>query len=94
VGTQAIWIFVTWLFWVIGAGIVNKTVLALVDDKVCASVAYCTQIRGLFGALSLPSLACVLFFLFVSIDAQIYFFGLKTKRLLGCVVPAVAVLER
>jgi len=50
VGAQAIWVFITWLFWVVGASIVNKPVSSLVDEKVCGSVAYCAQIRGLFGA--------------------------------------------
>jgi hypothetical protein len=56
VGAQAIWVFITWIFWVAGASIVNKTVTSLVDEKVCGSVAYCAQIRGLFGAFfSLPA---------------------------------------
>jgi hypothetical protein len=54
VGAQAIWVFITWLFWVVGASIVNKTISSLVDEKACGSVAYCAQIRGLFGAFLLP----------------------------------------
>jgi len=60
VGAQAIWVFITWLFWVVGASIVNKTVSPLVDEKACGSVAYCAQIRGLFGAFfSLRCGSCV-----------------------------------
>ncbi|KAF8972249.1 hypothetical protein BDZ97DRAFT_1018524 [Flammula alnicola] len=45
IGAQAIWIFVTWLFWVVGAGIVNTSVSAILDKDACRTVAYCAQIR-------------------------------------------------
>jgi len=56
VGAQAIWIFVTWLFWVVGAGIVNSSVPSLLDKGTCESVVYCAQIRGLFGVAVIESL--------------------------------------
>lgn len=61
VGAQAIWVFVTWLFWVVGASIVNKSVSALVDEKVCGSVAYCAQIRGLFAVAVIESFTLTAF---------------------------------
>ncbi|KAF8183435.1 hypothetical protein BJ912DRAFT_853653, partial [Pholiota molesta] len=49
IGAQAIWVFVTWLFWVVGAGIVNSSVASLLDRQVCETIVYCSQIRGLTG---------------------------------------------
>ncbi|KDR68593.1 hypothetical protein GALMADRAFT_256869 [Galerina marginata CBS 339.88] len=56
VGAQAIWIFVTWLFWVVGAGLVNSAVPTLLGRGTCDAVAYCAQIRGLFGVAVVESL--------------------------------------
>ncbi|KAF8150094.1 hypothetical protein B0H34DRAFT_666609 [Crassisporium funariophilum] len=49
IGAQAIWIFVTWLFWVVGAGLVNAAIPGLMDKGLCQGVVYCAQIRSLFG---------------------------------------------
>ncbi|KJA16178.1 hypothetical protein HYPSUDRAFT_301973 [Hypholoma sublateritium FD-334 SS-4] len=49
VGAQAIWVFTTWLFWVVGVSIVNPSVANLLDKGSCEIVAYCSQIRGLYG---------------------------------------------
>ena len=55
IGAQAIWIFVTWLFWIAGAGIINGAASPfLVNGAMCGGpdgVVYCSQIRALFGAL-------------------------------------------
>ena len=54
IGAQAIWIFVTWLFWIVGAGFLNSAASSfLVHGGMCGpgGVVYCSQIRGLFGAL-------------------------------------------
>jgi membrane associated rhomboid family serine protease len=85
VGAQAIWVFITWLFWVVGASIVNKTISSLVDEKACGSMAYCAQIRGLFGAFLLP---CPLRFL-CEMKASVM---LTTTLRFGCVA-AIAVIE-
>lgn len=56
IGAQAIWIFVTWLFWIVGAGILNSAASSfLVNGAMCGpdGVVYCSQIRALFGALHL-----------------------------------------
>jgi len=50
VGSQAIWTFITWLFWVVGSGILNGSVPNLLDRGTCGDVVYCAQIRGLFGS--------------------------------------------
>ncbi|KAF9479971.1 hypothetical protein BDN70DRAFT_654353 [Pholiota conissans] len=49
IGAQAIWVFVTWLFWVVGAGIVSSSTPSLINREVCRSIVYCSQIRGLLG---------------------------------------------
>ena len=54
IGAQAIWIFVTWLFWIVGAGILNSAASSfLVNGATCGpgGVVYCSQIRALFGEL-------------------------------------------
>ena len=56
IGAQVIWIFVTWLFWIVGAGIINDAASSfLVHGTPCGpdGVVYCSQIRALFGALQL-----------------------------------------
>jgi hypothetical protein len=53
IGAQAIWIFSTWLFWIVGAGIVNTAASSfLLQRKKCGpdGVVYCGQIRALFSA--------------------------------------------
>ncbi|PPR04418.1 hypothetical protein CVT26_002284 [Gymnopilus dilepis] len=49
IGAQAIWAFLTWLFWVVGAGVVNASIPGVIDRGACREVAYCVQIRGMFG---------------------------------------------
>ncbi|KAF9037690.1 hypothetical protein BJ165DRAFT_569011 [Panaeolus papilionaceus] len=56
IGAQAIWIFVTWLFWVVGAGLVNRALPTLVDQAACSQIVYCGQIRALFGVAIMESL--------------------------------------
>jgi len=59
IGAQAIWIFVTWLFWIVGAGIINSAALPfLVNGAMCGpdGVVYCSQIRALFGVAVVESL--------------------------------------
>ena len=53
IGAQAIWIFLTWLFWIVGAGIVNTAASSfLLQRGKCGphGVVYCGQIRALFSA--------------------------------------------
>jgi len=52
IGAQAIWIFITWVFWIVGAGIINSAASSfLVNGATCGpdGVVYCGQIRALFG---------------------------------------------
>ncbi|KAF9556029.1 hypothetical protein CPC08DRAFT_711509 [Agrocybe pediades] len=60
IGSQAIWTFVTWLFWVVGAGVLNASVPGLLDGGRCVEAAavmvYCGQMRGLFGVAVVQSL--------------------------------------
>jgi len=58
IGAQAIWIFVTWLFWISGAGIINSAASSfLVNGETCGpdGVVYCSQIRALFGVAVIES---------------------------------------
>ncbi|PPQ63936.1 hypothetical protein CVT24_009111 [Panaeolus cyanescens] len=56
IGAQTIWIFITWLFWVVGAGLVNRALPSLMDQVTCGQIVYCGQIRALFGVAVLESL--------------------------------------
>ncbi|KAF8808436.1 hypothetical protein BYT27DRAFT_7164149 [Phlegmacium glaucopus] len=59
IGAQVIWIFVTWLIWIVGAGILNAAASSfLLHGGRCGSdgVVYCGQIRALFGVAVVESL--------------------------------------
>jgi len=59
IGAQAIWIFVTWLFWIVGAGVVNSAASSfLLNEAMCGpdGVVYCSQIRALFGVAIVESI--------------------------------------
>ncbi|TFK36688.1 hypothetical protein BDQ12DRAFT_609412 [Crucibulum laeve] len=49
IGTQAIWVFATWVFWIAGAAVINASVPGLLVGGSCDGVIYCGQIRALFG---------------------------------------------
>jgi len=49
IGAQAIWIFLTWLFWITGAAIVNSGLPSLFARGHCAGLVYCAQIQALFA---------------------------------------------
>ncbi|KAG2118513.1 hypothetical protein BD769DRAFT_1482232 [Suillus cothurnatus] len=53
IGTQAIWVLVTWVFWVAGAGLFNKSLPRLFMSGSCDGVVYCGQLQMLFGYLTL-----------------------------------------
>lgn len=61
IGAQSIWVFVTWISWIVGAGLLNGAVPQLLVHAKCASLVYCGQIQGLFGG-------CLLY--------RVIFFGL------------------
>ncbi|KAG2149035.1 uncharacterized protein EDB93DRAFT_1084637 [Suillus bovinus] len=48
IGTQAIWVLVTWIFWVAGAGLFNKSFPRLFMSGSCDGVVYCGQLQMLF----------------------------------------------
>lgn len=48
IGTQAVWVLVTWVFWVAGAGLLNKS-SRLFTTFSCDGVVYCGQLKALFG---------------------------------------------
>ncbi|KAH7925826.1 hypothetical protein BV22DRAFT_1033533 [Leucogyrophana mollusca] len=49
IGTQAVWVLVTWVFWVAGAGLLNRALPRLFMSGSCVGVIYCGQTQALFG---------------------------------------------
>lgn len=49
IGSQALWIFITWILWILSAGLLNAAVPSLLVKRSCANIVYCGQIRSLFG---------------------------------------------
>lgn len=49
VGAQAIWVFVTLVFWIVGAGILNGAIPSLLVKGQCYGIVYCGQLQSLFG---------------------------------------------
>ncbi|KAG1863465.1 hypothetical protein C8R48DRAFT_708526 [Suillus tomentosus] len=49
IGTQAVWVLVTWIFWVAGAGLFNKSFPRLFMSGSCDGVVYCGQLQVLFA---------------------------------------------
>ena len=48
IGTQGIWLFVTWLLWVVGAGVIDGSLPALINHGDCKGIVHCLQVRLLF----------------------------------------------
>ena len=99
IGAQAIWIFVTWLFWIVGAGFLNSAASSfLVHGGMCGpgGVVYCSQIRGLFGALHsthththlyYPAIEHLFFFFFL-------FFRSGVAVVERCIISPLCVFEK
>lgn len=49
IGAQSIWLFVTWLFWIVGAAIVNASIPKAINNSQCEGIVYCVQLRLLFA---------------------------------------------
>ncbi|KIL58506.1 hypothetical protein M378DRAFT_15490 [Amanita muscaria Koide BX008] len=49
VGAQAIWVFVTWLLWIISSGMINAAVPSALVKGTCDGVVYCRQIQWMFA---------------------------------------------
>ncbi|KAI5998849.1 hypothetical protein EDD15DRAFT_213273 [Pisolithus albus] len=47
IGTQAVWVLVTWVFWVSGTGLLDKS-SPLFTSFSCEGVVYCGQLKALF----------------------------------------------
>lgn len=56
VGAQSLWIIVTWVFWIVGAGLLNSAAARVLVKGACGEVVYCGQIRALFGVAVIQSL--------------------------------------
>ncbi|KAG9315166.1 hypothetical protein JVU11DRAFT_4291 [Chiua virens] len=60
IGTQAVWILVTWVFWVAGTGVLNKSLPSLFMRDSCQAIVYCGQLQALF-ALSIIEILTLTF---------------------------------
>ena len=49
VGSQALWVFATWILWIVGTGLVDAALPSLLVKGSCRDIVYCGQIRTLFG---------------------------------------------
>ncbi|KAK2460253.1 hypothetical protein APHAL10511_007642 [Amanita phalloides] len=49
VGAQAIWVFFTWLSWIISSGLIDASVPSALVKARCAGVVYCLQIQLMFA---------------------------------------------
>lgn len=59
VGSQSLWILVTWLLWIIGAGILNGAAPpGVLVKNACGDVVYCGQIRAFFGEFLISFRRC------------------------------------
>jgi len=56
VGTQGVWLFATWLLWVVGAGVINGSLPDLIDHGDCKGLVHCVQVRLLFAVAVVESL--------------------------------------
>jgi len=56
IGAQAIWIIVTWIFWIVGAALINTGVPSLLVKGRCVGMVYCAQLSSLFGLAVVESL--------------------------------------
>ena len=54
-GTQSIWVFVTLMLWMVGAGLLNGAIPSLLVRGRCSGIVYCGHIQSLFGAQTLSS---------------------------------------
>ena len=48
VGTQAVWVLVTWVFWVAGTSLLDKSSPVFTTYS-CEGVVYCGQLKALLG---------------------------------------------
>ncbi|KAJ7249184.1 hypothetical protein B0H12DRAFT_1019774 [Mycena haematopus] len=49
VGTQSIWVLLTWTFWLASAVVLNHAIPQLFDKDTCQRLVYCGHIRAIFG---------------------------------------------
>lgn len=51
-GSQAIWVFLTWCFWVACVATLGRALPLLTLHARCGGIVYCGQLQTLFGELS------------------------------------------
>ncbi|KAJ7196849.1 hypothetical protein GGX14DRAFT_504672, partial [Mycena pura] len=56
IGTQSIWILLTWAFWIASAAVLNSALPQLFNKDVCQQVVYCHHIQAIFSASSPSSI--------------------------------------
>ncbi|KAF8176125.1 hypothetical protein K438DRAFT_1607645 [Mycena galopus ATCC 62051] len=57
VGTQSIWVLLTWTFWLASAIVLNHAMPQLFNKDTCLRLVYCGHIRAIFGTSSFLELA-------------------------------------
>ncbi|KAJ7683704.1 hypothetical protein B0H17DRAFT_1137627 [Mycena rosella] len=48
VGTQSIWILLTWTFWIASAALLNSAIPRLFNEDTCRQLIYCGHMRAVF----------------------------------------------
>jgi len=56
VGAQAIWVFVTLVLWIVGAGLLNGAIPLVLVKGQCSGIVYCGQIQSLFAVSVIEAL--------------------------------------
>jgi len=49
VGMQSIWVFITWLLWIVSSGMINASVPSALSKGRCEGIVYCRQIQWMFA---------------------------------------------
>ncbi|KAJ7472739.1 hypothetical protein FB451DRAFT_1469700 [Mycena latifolia] len=49
IGTQSIWILLTWTFWIVSAAVLNGAIPQLFNKDTCQHLIYCGHIRAVFA---------------------------------------------
>lgn len=56
-GSQMVWVSSTWLFWIVGAGLLEGALPTLMIRGKCGKVVFCGHIQGFFGLAVLTIIA-------------------------------------
>jgi len=57
VGSQLIWILLTWTFWIVSAAVLNGAIPQLFNKSTCGHLIYCSHIQALFAFMLIEIVA-------------------------------------